>query len=107
MGIVREALHNVRKHSGAEEVRLEVRRIDDHVEIAVVDDGVGLHGRAAEGHFGLEQIRELAEETGGSIEIGPAGARGTSVRARIPMEPPHDAAPAPLDHPPGIEKAAR
>ncbi|HRA47010.1 MAG TPA: histidine kinase [Thermomicrobiales bacterium] len=88
MGIVREALHNVRKHAGAEEVRLEVRRIEDHVEIAVVDDGVGLREKAADGHFGLEQIRELAEETGGSIEIGPAGTRGTSVRARIPMVQP-------------------
>ncbi len=107
MGIVREALHNVRKHARADEVRLEVRRIDDHVEIAVVDDGVGINGRAADGHFGLEQIRELAEETGGSIEIGPAGSRGTSVRARIPMVPSHETAPAPLDHPPGMESSTR
>ena len=85
IGIVREALHNVRKHAGAEEVRLEVRRIDDHVEIAVVDDGVGFSGDSPDGHFGLEQIRELAEETGGQIEIGSAPGTGTSVRARIPM----------------------
>ena len=85
IGIVREALHNVRKHSGAEEVRLEVRRIDDHVEIAVVDDGVGFSGGSPDGHFGLDQIRELAEETGGEIEIGSAPGTGTSVRARIPM----------------------
>ena len=85
MGIVREALHNVRKHSGAEEVRLEVRRIDDNVEIAVVDDGVGIRNSAADGHFGLEQIRELAEESGGSIEITSTGSHGTAIRARIPM----------------------
>jgi signal transduction histidine kinase len=85
IGIVREALHNVRKHSRAEEVRLEVRRIDDHVEIAVVDDGVGFSGASPDGHFGLEQIRELAEESGGEIEIGSAPGTGTSVRARIPM----------------------
>jgi signal transduction histidine kinase len=85
IGIVREALHNVRKHSGADEVRLEVRRVDDHVEIAVVDDGVGFSGASPEGHFGLDQIRELAEETGGQIEIGSAPGTGTSVRARIPM----------------------
>jgi signal transduction histidine kinase len=85
IGIVREALHNVRKHSGADEVRLEVRRIDDHVEIAVVDDGVGFSGGSPDGHFGLDQIRELAEETGGQIEIGSAPGTGTSVRARIPM----------------------
>jgi len=85
IGIVREALHNVRKHARADEVRLEVRRIDDHVEIAVVDDGVGFTGSSPDGHFGLEQIRELAEETGGKIEIGSAPGTGTSVRARIPM----------------------
>jgi signal transduction histidine kinase len=85
IGIVREALHNVRKHSRADEVRLEVRRLDDHVEIAIVDDGVGFTGSTPDGHFGLEQIRELAEETGGSIEIGSQPGTGTSVRARIPM----------------------
>ena len=85
IGIVREALHNVRKHARADEVRLEVRRIDDHVEIAVVDDGVGFSGASPDGHFGLEQIRELAEESGGRIEIGSAPGSGTSIRARIPM----------------------
>jgi signal transduction histidine kinase len=85
IGIVREALHNVRKHSGADEVRLEVRRIDDNVEIAVVDDGVGFTGASPDGHFGLEQIRELAEESGGKIEIGSVPGAGTSIRARIPM----------------------
>jgi signal transduction histidine kinase len=85
IGIVREALHNVRKHSRADEVRLEVRRIDNHVEISVVDDGVGFSGVSPEGHFGLDQIRELAEETGGQIEIGSAPGTGTAIRARIPM----------------------
>lgn len=85
IGIVREALHNVRKHARAEEVRLEVRRTDDHVEIAIVDDGVGFSGASPDGHFGLEQIRELAEESGGKIEIGSAPGSGTSIRARIPM----------------------
>ena len=86
IGIVREALHNVRKHSRADEVRLEVRRLDDNVEIAIIDDGVGFSGNSPDGHFGLDQIRELAEETGGSIEIQSAPGAGATVRARIPME---------------------
>ncbi|MCC6791135.1 MAG: hypothetical protein IT336_05595 [Thermomicrobiales bacterium] len=94
IGIVREALHNVRKHANADSVRLEVRRLDDAVEIAVTDDGVGIQGKAPAGHFGLEQIRELAEETGGRLEIAPAvdGGAGTSVKAWIPL-----VAPAPAD----------
>ena len=94
IGIVREALHNVRKHARADEVRLEVRRIDDHVEIAVVDDGVGFSGGSPDGHFGLDQIKELAEETGGLIEIGSAPGSGTSIRARIPMGSVNGRAPA-------------
>jgi signal transduction histidine kinase len=92
IGIVREALHNVRKHSQAESVRLEVRRVEDAVEIAVMDDGVGIQGKAPAGHFGLEQIRELAEETGGRLEIAPAqgDGAGTLVKAWIPLSAPAD-----------------
>lgn len=87
IGIVREALHNVRKHANADSVRLEVRRVNDSVEIAVTDDGVGIQGNAPLGHFGLEQIRELAEETGGRLEVDShqGTGSGTSVRAWIPL----------------------
>jgi signal transduction histidine kinase len=88
IGIVREALHNVRKHADAESVRLEVRRAEDGVEIAVIDDGVGFSGPSPNGHFGLEQIRELAEETGGRLETRSAPGAGTSVRAWIPLATP-------------------
>lgn len=85
IGIVREALHNVRKHAHADSVKLEVRRADDAVEIAVTDDGVGIQGEAPAGHFGLDQIRELAEDTGGRLEIASNAGAGTSVKAWIPL----------------------
>lgn len=88
IGIVREALHNVRKHANAESVRLEVRRAEDGVEIAVIDDGIGFEGPSPNGHFGLEQIRDLAEETGGRLETRSAPGAGTSVRAWIPLATP-------------------
>ena len=84
IGIVREALHNVRKHANADSVRLEVHRVDGEVEIVVTDDGVGFTGGSPDGHFGLDQIRELAEETGGRIEIGSSPGAGTAIRAWIP-----------------------
>ena len=84
IGIVREALHNVRKHANADSVRLEVHRVNGEVEIVVTDDGVGFSGGSPDGHFGLEQIRELAEETGGRIEIGSSPGAGTAIRAWIP-----------------------
>jgi signal transduction histidine kinase len=55
------------------------------MEVAVIDDGVGFDGSSPPGHFGLEQIRELAEETGGRLEIGSNPGEGTAVRAWIPL----------------------
>lgn len=85
VGITREALHNVRKHAQAEVVRLEVHRIGPEVELVVHDDGIGFDGSSPPGHFGLEQIRELAHETGGRVEIASSAGQGTEVRVRIPM----------------------
>jgi len=85
VGIVREALHNVRKHAQADRVQLEVRRADGAIEIEVADDGVGFEGAAPAGHFGLEQIKELAEETGGRLEVGSKKGSGTTVKAWIPL----------------------
>lgn len=85
VGITREALHNVRKHARADRVRLEVHQVGSEVELIINDDGVGFDGASPPGHFGLEQIRELAEETGGTIEIGSHVGQGTEVRARIPL----------------------
>lgn len=85
VGITREALHNVRKHARADRIRLEVHQIGADVELIINDDGVGFDGASLPGHFGLEQIRELAEESGGTIEIGSQAGQGTEVRARIPL----------------------
>lgn len=85
VGIVREALHNVRKHAQAQSVRLEVRRDETGVEVSVIDDGVGCDGRGKPGHFGLDQIRELAEGSGGSVTVGATPSAGTAVRAHIPV----------------------
>jgi len=104
VGIVREALHNVRQHAQADSVRLDVRRVDDMIELSVTDDGVGLARDAADGHFGLEQIRELAEETGGRIEISKSVVNGTSVCAWIPL--PAFGSPPPSPRAPGHARPA-
>ena len=40
-----------------------------------------------EAHFGMDQMRELAEETGGSLQVESGMASGTCVHARIPLAP--------------------
>lgn len=98
IGIVREALHNIRKHAAANSVRVEVTREDDALRVLVIDDGQGFQvadrpGEAG-GHFGLVQIRELAQELGGDVAITSQPGAGTRIEAVIPVkEVSGDAAP--------------
>jgi signal transduction histidine kinase len=87
VGIVREALQNIRKHSQAQSVRLEVRRADEELKVYVSDDGVGMQSGAAgpNGHFGLQQMRDLAEDLGGSIDIATGNGAGTTIEASLPL----------------------
>ncbi|MDQ3548974.1 MAG: ATP-binding protein, partial [Chloroflexota bacterium] len=86
VGIVREALQNVRKHANAQSVRLEVRRAEDELRLYVIDDGVGmLNGSGPSGHFGMEIMRELAEDMGGTLQIDSESGRGTRIEAYLPL----------------------
>lgn len=89
VGIVREALQNVRKHADANSVRLEVYRSDNDLFVNVIDDGVGMRDPNAPGpedHFGMIQMRELAEDLGGELLIDSGGAQGgTRLQARLPL----------------------
>ncbi len=88
--VAQEAVHNVKKHSGARNltVQLEYRR--NEVALEVQDDG---HGFEAEtngkldspaGHFGLTGMRERAAAIGGTLEVSSETGTGTIVRLRAP-----------------------
>lgn len=85
VGIVREAVQNVRKHANAQSIRLEVRRADDELRVLVTDDGMGMQRSHTPGHFGMEQMRELAEDLGGTLDVESGPGRGTSIEARLPL----------------------
>jgi signal transduction histidine kinase len=88
IGIVREAIQNIRKHANASDVRVEVQLEDEELLVTVADDGVGFGDRfpvTREGHFGMEQMRELAEDMGGSMLVESVPGSGTRVHARIPL----------------------
>ena len=74
--VVQEALNNIAKHADAELVKVEVRMVDDGLELTISDDGVGFQLAdisPAENHegagFGLHSMRERVETTGGDFTI--------------------------------------
>jgi PAS domain S-box-containing protein len=83
--IAQEALHNAGRHARATRVRIGLSENDAQIRLEVSDNGVGFDSQVAyPGHFGLNTMRERANELGGSLEIESRPQAGTSVRAIIP-----------------------
>lgn len=88
--IVREALNNIDRHSGATHARLFVDANFGHYVFTVEDNGVGAHTFApVEGHFGMMIMRERAQRISGKITVESAIGLGTKVQLSFP-EPSSD-----------------
>ncbi|WP_321806322.1 sensor histidine kinase [Burkholderia sp. BCC1993] len=83
--IVREALSNVVRHAQAGHAWITLRTDGDGLQVAVVDDGIGLsEGSADLNHYGLDILRERAAAIGGRIAIDGGACRGTRVILVVP-----------------------
>ncbi|MBP1703984.1 MAG: putative Signal transduction histidine kinase [Chloroflexi bacterium] len=87
--ILQEALTNIRKHAGANHVRIAFASEDNCVRVTVQDDGLGFdpeaHSDPFSEHVGLRVMRERAEEVGGSLRVDSTPGRGTCVIVQIPV----------------------
>lgn len=79
---LKEAVHNMTRHSGASEGRIELDFHREHLSILVTDDGRGLPDTARRGR-GLPNMTRRAEELGGSLAF--SGDRGTTLRFTLPL----------------------
>ncbi|HEY7074155.1 MAG TPA: GAF domain-containing sensor histidine kinase [Solirubrobacteraceae bacterium] len=86
--LVQEALANAVKHAHATRVAVSVDERDGRVEIEVRDDGRGFDAaRAGGAGFGLLGMRERVGLVNGTLDVTSQTGAGTTVRARIPVEP--------------------
>jgi two-component system NarL family sensor kinase len=85
--IAQEALTNVQRHAGATEVLLTLRAQAGRIAIAIRDNGTGLTSAAGAvgDSFGLVGMRERARLLGGTLRVESQPARGTTIRASIPL----------------------
>lgn len=83
--IVREALINVARHSGATCVQLSLTRTDDRrLRLQLSDDGDGFEVCLARPGKGLAIMQDCARLLGGTCRIESARSRGTVIRVEIP-----------------------
>ena len=87
MRIVRELVSNAIRHGRAATVAIAGTLDDGKLRFSVTDDGCGFDLAAApgiaEGHFGLQGIRERVNQFGGEIGIDSQTGKGTRVKIWI------------------------
>jgi signal transduction histidine kinase len=84
--VVKEALHNVVKHSHAREVCVTVKLDERSLEIDIDDNGKGFNmDESAESGNGLENMSKRTADIGGVLTITSSTDHGTRVAMRIPI----------------------
>lgn len=102
LAIVREALHNVVKHSSVDEAVCTLSVEEQGIALAVVDHGHGFNlttslGKstnsgtiegitATAGHYGLRGMQERAAAIGGQFEVHSSPGSGTAVSLHLSWE---------------------
>lgn len=87
--VIQEALSNVRKHSGASEVWIDVDQTPSWC-FEIRDQGVGFvfdEGGTDQTHVGLRIMRERAASIGAELIVDSAKGGGTSITLALPMPP--------------------
>lgn len=98
LALVREALSNIRKHSDASHVAVEVVADPDGLHVEISDDGAGfdpettLVRAARAGHLGLVGMHERVRMLGGRTQIESRPGGPTVIRGTLPRWAPPDPA---------------
>ncbi|MEA4938741.1 MAG: histidine kinase N-terminal 7TM domain-containing protein [Christensenella sp.] len=85
--ILKECLNNIRKHAiGVKTVTISMKQEKDNLCFAVSDDGCGFNLADYDGNrFGLNIMRERADEIDAKLIIQSKPGKGTQVRLEIPL----------------------
>jgi signal transduction histidine kinase len=85
--IVQEAVNNVYRHARAQQVRVELRRGEDHIRLDIADDGQGFDTQSPRSgrQIGLWSMRERVEQLGGKLQVASVPGEGTTVSAVVPL----------------------
>jgi signal transduction histidine kinase len=85
VAVVKEALSNALRHSGAGQIDVRVDADPSRVVVSVADDGCGFEPARARGGMGLANMATRVEAAGGSFTVDSTAGRGTVVRASFPL----------------------
>ena len=84
--LVREALSNAARHSGASRVAVTLEQSPAGLDVRIADNGHGFDATAADkpGHQGIGNMRARASSMGGTLDVISIIGTGTSVTLHLP-----------------------
>ena len=82
--ISQEALHNIKKHARAQNVNITLSYMPGILVLDIADDGQGFDTSVSRRGFGLQSMRERAEELGGELTVESEPGKGTNIAVSIP-----------------------
>jgi signal transduction histidine kinase/ligand-binding sensor domain-containing protein len=87
--IAQEAIANIVRHARATRVTLDLRYHPDDLTLTISDNGIGFQATdttlAAKGHFGLQGMRERANQINGTLSVKSSPESGTTITLSIPL----------------------
>lgn len=86
--IIQEQINNVLKHSGANNLIIELilGKMDNNIELSITDDGKGFNPeKVRKKGLGLSNIVSRADLFGGKVTIQSAPGRGCKLRVQVPV----------------------
>jgi two-component system nitrate/nitrite sensor histidine kinase NarX len=83
--LVREALSNVVKHALASEVRIGINNNNDHIQVEIIDNGIGLPNNPDSiNHYGLIIMQDRTDTLGGELSVA-SGEKGEKGGTRVQL----------------------
>ena len=83
--LFKEVLHNLLKHSGANEVVITVSRVEKTFQFQVRDNGVGFCPETTGSGNGLKNMKRRTQDIGGRLTIESAPGAGTIITLQAPI----------------------
>jgi len=89
--VIQETINNIMNHSNAIEAVIKITRLEDHLLIAVIDNGIGFNiegknYKDSKHGFGLSGIAERIKLVKGEFKIESEINKGTTLRFKIPLK---------------------
>lgn len=84
--ILQEALQNINKYADANIIKIELKKVEDHLILKITDDGIGFNVKTARKGIGLQNILFRAKECDGVFDIKSSKGEGTIITVTAPIE---------------------